>query len=921
MVNPPRILRKSAPWLLAAVLVTLSTGASKAAPSSGSTRLPERSEGDVAPVAMRRSVSRSPSLSTADTITVYHGDFEALVSPGSEGGWTHVDKSGVPTAWHIAPTVACQGNSFWAGIIDSSWVQDPNRRGYDNGWVQTLSNYVDLTGAMSPVKLGFKHRMNLELGFDFGKVEVFDPDWDWIEIASFSGAIPNGSGVCDTFSVQIPDSIIAKTPTVQFRFVMTTDVQGSSADGLYPDAEGWSIDNVTVRAGATDLRFFDDMEGGIGTWVVSTFPAVGDFWRVAPALNLEQLCTTNTSKTWTPTEPVGHSLVPRMDDQLISPVIGVNGADQVFLAFDVYRTLPFSSCFYYSTAFRSKKSGLPWTAWLDPTGLLYFGTEGEWVRQNIQLSGAAGAESLQIRITVKDYAAFFCDGVSSSAGTNLFIDNLDIRVLGLAGPSLSTTESSLFNDTFKTTAFLADDNFNTPRGDSTTVRIGASHGLQTALLFRSINNGAFVSSPLTAVGAAAPDIYYGDVPAGAYPRGTDLRYYFSATDLQSNTVTLPVDAVSAGHYFRATVLPAIFAPTGLCSGDTARVLYVNGYAGPDAVTGVDQSLAALGVRYDRYDVNAATSGLGNTPGGGDPNTVGVLWPGVSASGLAAMYSAVIWDVGERSTFTLSPQDQTLLTTWSTAAGKNRGLILAGDNLALDLSGNGATFLTCVAGATYSRDSWESAPQDSLDPSLAGASGTRIASEPFPLVGECPSLNRFDAITVSPCVGAAGRAWLRYPNALVAGTERRVPLVGTDSLRSIVFGFSLGSMPNTARRNLLLWRTLVEEMEIPYCTTPTGIEASSSPRPLSGIDPPTPNPFNPSTAIRFHTTRAGHVRLTVYNVAGARVRTLVDRPLPAGEHLSRWDGKDDRGHDVGSAAYFIRMEADGAAISRKAVLLR
>ena len=57
------------------------------------------------------------------------------------------------------------------------------------------------------------------------------------------------------------------------------------------------------------------------------------------------------------------------------------------------------------------------------------------------------------------------------------------------------------------------------------------------------------------------------------------------------------------------------------------------------------------------------------------------------------------------------------------------------------------------------------------------------------------------------------------------------------------------------------------------------------------------------------------------MAGARVRSLVDKDLVAGAHVGSWDGKDDRGHDVGSAAYFIRMDAEGVSDSRKVVLLR
>jgi hypothetical protein len=906
--------------LLGPVSVSRAVAANAASPVA--VRAPARSPGDVGPVPSVRA-TLAPALSTADTITVFHADFETLSSPGNEGGWTHVDKSGTPTAWHIAPTVACQGNAFWAGLIDSTWTGDPDRHGYDNNWVQTLTNYVDLTGAASPVKIGFKHRMNLEPGFDFGHLQVDDPVLDeWVTIASFTGKIPN-SGVCDTFSVQIPDSIIAMNPVVQFRFQLTSDIQGSSADGLYPDGEGWSVDNVTVRAGAADVRFFDDMESGTGTWSVATFPSVGDFWRVANAGNTQQLCNSNTSKAWTPAEPLTGYLVPRMDDQLISPRVATNGANQVFLAFDVYRNLPFDGCFYYSLGVRSKQSGLPWSNWSDPTGLLYYGTENEWLRQSVPLAGAAGADSVQVRFEIKDYGAVFCDGVSSAPGTLLYFDNVDIRVLGLAGPSLATSESSLLNDTFRTTAFLGNDNFNTPRGDSTTVRIGASQGLKLAQFWYSLNGAPFTATPLVPVGAAAPDIFYGDVPAGAYPRGTQLRYYFSATDSTNAVATLPVDVPS--HYFTASILPGTYTPTGACPTDSARVLYVNAFAGPDAATGVDQGLAALGVRYDRFDVNAASAGLGNTPGGGDPASNGVLWPGVSAASLATMYSAIIWDVGERSQLTLSAQDQALLTAWLGTNGKNRGLILAGDNLAYDLTVNHAdtgTFLSCTVGATFTRDIWETSPQDSLLPTLSGASGTRIASEPFPLNGGCPNLNRFDALSVSACAGAGGRAWLRYPNTMMAGTERRAALAGTDSARVVMLGFSLAGIPNAARRNLLLWRTLVEEMETPYCTTPTSVELSEGvPAAPDRIDAPAPNPFNPSTVIRFTVGRPGRVRVTVYNVAGARVRVLVDAPLPSGEHSVRWDGKDDRGRDVGSAAYFIHMDTAEGSRSRKAVLLR
>jgi hypothetical protein len=86
------------------------------------------------------------------------------------------------------------------------------------------------------------------------------------------------------------------------------------------------------------------------------------------------------------------------------------------------------------------------------------------------------------------------------------------------------------------------------------------------------------------------------------------------------------------------------------------------------------------------------------------------------------------------------------------------------------------------------------------------------------------INRFDALFVSSCAGPNGRAWLRYPNTLPAATELRGALgaAGGDSLRAMVLGFSLDYMTSTVRRNLLLYRTLVEEFEIPSCYPATGL---------------------------------------------------------------------------------------------------
>ena len=895
---------------------------------------PARSEGDVVPLrsiprAGQRAGQRAGLVTNADTLTVYNETLESLSSPSNEAGWTHIDKSGQPTAWHIAPDFGCQGNSFWCGIFNAEWTGDPDRKGYDNGWTQEASNFVDLSGAVSPVKIGFKHHLNVESGYDYARVQVLDPDEGWVTLKSFTGVVdPSGAAICDTFSVQIPDSIIAKNSTVAFQFEFVSDVDGSSSDGLYPSADGWSLDNVTVRAGVSDVRFFDDFESGIGTWSVSTFPPVGDLWRIVTNASPEQVCSTNNTKVWTCAAPGTGALLPRTNDQLQSPPIGFAPADQVFLSFDVFRNLSFSSCFYYNVQFRSRKIADPgWSAWVDPTGLLYFGNEKEWMRQTIPLLGAGGADSVQFRVTARDFGDLYCEGSSTASGTLLLFDNLAIRVVGLAGPSLTTTEADLFQDTFKTTAFYGNDNINTPRGDSLVVRVAASRGLKSTALFTSLNGAPFTSVPLTLSPGSSANAYYGDVPAGAYPRGTVVRYYLSATDSLDETATLPFDAASASHYFSVSVLPAIQTASGLCAGDSARVLYVNAEAAIDSKPGIAQSLESMGMRYDRYDVNAPTLALGNAVGGGNPLDPNRVWPAVPIAALSA-YSTIIWDVGERSDVTLSSEDQQLLQTWQGWPGKNRNLLLAGDNLAYDLQVNMQgipNFLSCTAGATFLRDVWETSPQDTLQPDLVGAPGSRVVGDVFQVNGDCPGVNRFDALSPSSCATGSGRAWVNYPNGLAAAVERRAALgaPGADSVRSVLAGFSMASVISPAQRTVLLWKTVHDEFEEPYCSTPTAVlpGPEAAPRAVARLLGAAPNPFNPQTVIRYELPRAARAHLAVFDVRGALVRVLVNRVESAGHHEVGWDGLDSRGIPVATGTYFYRLEVDGTASARKLTLLR
>ncbi len=83
----------------------------------------------------------------------------------------------------------------------------------------------------------------------------------------------------------------------------------------------------------------------------------------------------------------------------------------------------------------------------------------------------------------------------------------------------------------------------------------------------------------------------------------------------------------------------------------------------------------------------------------------------------------------------------------------------------------------------------------------------------------------------------------------------------------------------------------------------------------------PNPFNPETMIAFSIRRPCHVQISIVNVLGQRVATLVDRELSAGEHQVRWLGNDDSGRNAASGVYFYQMEAENLVRTRKMILLR
>jgi hypothetical protein len=83
----------------------------------------------------------------------------------------------------------------------------------------------------------------------------------------------------------------------------------------------------------------------------------------------------------------------------------------------------------------------------------------------------------------------------------------------------------------------------------------------------------------------------------------------------------------------------------------------------------------------------------------------------------------------------------------------------------------------------------------------------------------------------------------------------------------------------------------------------------------------PNPFNPTTQIKYAISKLGNYELTVYNILGEKIRTLVSSQLSPGEYSVDWDGKNEFGKDVASGIYFYRLSGKDLSIIKKMALIR
>lgn len=83
----------------------------------------------------------------------------------------------------------------------------------------------------------------------------------------------------------------------------------------------------------------------------------------------------------------------------------------------------------------------------------------------------------------------------------------------------------------------------------------------------------------------------------------------------------------------------------------------------------------------------------------------------------------------------------------------------------------------------------------------------------------------------------------------------------------------------------------------------------------------PNPFNPETQVRYSLDADSDVRLTIFDMTGQTIATLVSEHQVQGSYTVAWDARNDAGQGVASGVYFYRLDAGSNSLTRKMSLLR
>ncbi len=277
------------------------------------------------------------------------------------------------------------------------------------------------------------------------------------------------------------------------------------------------------------------------------------------------------------------------------------------------------------------------------------------------------------------------------------------------------------------------------------------------------------------------------------------------------------------------------------------------------------------------------------------------WPASTAITAEELnpFIIVIWNTG-RALPTLRPSDRTILTEYVNQGGK---LLIAGQNIGWDMidSGSGNSDPTFYQGVLHANFIDDVASEMSVE----GSPGNEISEGlAFNLV------DQYSPDVIEP-VDDATFDLLRY-------TESEVAAINTEDV--VYLAFDPASIDDENQRDTLIFNILqalgllfddIEAEEESTVRVPKAVVLHQN----------VPNPFNPTTRISYELAQATAVNLTIYDLSGKLVKTLISDRQKEGIYAVHWDGTDDHCRPVSSGIYFSKLQTESNVQTLKMVLLK
>ncbi len=585
----------------------------------------------------------------------------------------------------------------------------------------------------------------------------------------------------------------------------------------------------------------------------------------------------------------------------------------------------------------------------------------------------SGRDQVQVQLAVLELG-YAWGYIGNDGYPAPYFDNVTVKVFPYIGPAMSASALRLAQDNFPdrgsidtgdlgshSVRFDMADHIGSPEridpGDSVVVdivpvRAGADfHGdpelnyiLEANPVFDPYrtsglpDQGSVIGMPaIGSSGNPGPNKWAFDLPdTGFLYPGDVLHYYISATDAiggaDPQTSLMPADTTgfSTGFgdpmgynsLFTVRALPGIRSD-GFGGFEQPEILYIR-FTDHGGEQEWFSALNNIGLRvdddYDVYYINSNNCLYGNGIGGR------------ASSIMLTDYDDILFSSEQEQAFTILHFGIETLTNWLGQGGKD--IFLTGDGLANDLSYEGTvymTFLEEVMGATMVTSDVRGLIDNQATPLIKAVPGNPVFTgelQTWIAYGGCPRMNTFDGVNTY----GTGQRLAEFTDASgqmgqfnFSAATLNIMNPGPTQSRAISMPMDLMFVHTdpAAPGNPLAGRAqLLEDVLMYFGQVGDPIHVTPVLPKFAFATSNYPNPFNPGTTIKYSLPKAGHLKLSIYNVRGHLVKTLIDGTRPAGEDQTiAWDGTNNQGAAVSAGVYFYEARAGGEVKVRKMALVK